>query len=88
MWILSSGLGNPGEEYVQTYHNVGFRVVGRIAAAYGVRVKERCGPALISGKITVGGHAAGLVMPQTYMNSSGAALPPVFERFESSASED
>ena len=86
MWIIV-GLGNPGEEYVQTYHNVGFSVVGRIASAYGVRVKERCGPALVSGRITVGGHSAGLVMPQTYMNSSGAVLPAVFERFDSSASE-
>jgi len=86
VWIIV-GLGNPGEEYVRTYHNVGFRVVGRMAAAHGVRIKERCGPALVSGKITVAGQSAGLVMPQTYMNTSGAALPPVFERFESSAPE-
>src|SRR5579863_8224643 len=86
MWLIV-GLGNPGEEYAGTYHNVGFRVMQRIAADQGVRIKERCGPALISGKVTLGGQSAALVMPQTFMNRSGAALPPVFERFESAASD-
>ena len=86
MWLIV-GLGNPGEEYAGTYHNVGFRVLQRIAADQGVRIKERCGPALISGKVTLAGQSAALVMPQTFMNRSGAALPPVFERFESTASD-
>ena len=80
---LIVGLGNPGEEYADTYHNVGFRVLDRMAKGQGTRIKERCGPALISGKILVGGIPAVLVEPQTYMNQSGAALPPVLERFES-----
>jgi peptidyl-tRNA hydrolase, PTH1 family len=86
MWLVV-GLGNPGEEYAVTYHNVGFRVLDRVAEQYNVRIKERCGPALISGKITLGGQSAVLVAPQTYMNKSGAALGPVFERFESTAND-
>jgi PTH1 family peptidyl-tRNA hydrolase len=86
MWIIV-GLGNPGEEYAETYHNVGFRAVGRIAAVHGVRFKERCGPALVSGKIMLAGLGAALVMPQTYMNNTGSALPAVFDRFESSPGE-
>jgi PTH1 family peptidyl-tRNA hydrolase len=86
MWLIV-GLGNPGEEYEATYHNVGFRVLERIAADQSVRMKERCGPALLSGKVVLGGQSAVLVVPQTYMNKSGSALPPVFERFESSASD-
>jgi peptidyl-tRNA hydrolase, PTH1 family len=82
MWLVV-GLGNPGEEYESTYHNAGFRVLERIASDHDVRIKERCGPSLISGKLTLGGESAVLVAPQTYMNKSGAALPPVFERFES-----
>ena len=81
------GLGNPGEEYAGTYHNVGFRVLDRIAGQYGVRIRERCGPALISGRVTLGGQPATLVAPQTYMNKSGSALPPVFERLESGAGD-
>jgi PTH1 family peptidyl-tRNA hydrolase len=86
VWIIV-GLGNPGEEYAETYHNVGFRVVARIAAGHGVRFKERCGPALVSGKIMLAGRGAALVMPQTYMNNTGSALPAVFDRFESSPGE-
>jgi peptidyl-tRNA hydrolase, PTH1 family len=84
MWLIV-GLGNPGEEYVGTYHNVGFRVLDRIARQQNTRIKERCGPALISGRVTLGGQSAVLVAPQTYMNKSGSALQPLFERFETSA---
>ena len=83
MWLIV-GLGNPGEEYAGTYHNVGFRVLERIAGRQNTRIKERCGPALISGKVSIGGQPAVLIAPQTYMNKSGAALPPGFERFEAS----
>jgi len=86
MWLVV-GLGNPGEEYAGTYHNVGFRVLDRIAEQHGVRLRERCGPALISGRVTLGGQPATLVAPQTYMNKSGSALPPVFERLESGAGD-
>jgi peptidyl-tRNA hydrolase, PTH1 family len=79
MWLIV-GLGNPGEGYADTYHNVGFRVVEKIARLHNVRLKERCGQALISGKIEVAGQPAALVTPQTYMNMSGLALPPVLER--------
>jgi PTH1 family peptidyl-tRNA hydrolase len=84
MWLIV-GLGNPGEEYANTYHNAGFRVLERIAQQQNTRIRERCGPALVSGKVSLGGQAAALVAPQTYMNKSGSALPPVFERFESGA---
>jgi peptidyl-tRNA hydrolase, PTH1 family len=86
MWIIF-GLGNPGEEYAETYHNVGFRVVQRMAAEHRVRIKERCGPALVSGKVMLGGQSAALVMPQTFMNICGAALTPVWDRFESSVQQ-
>ena len=82
MWVVV-GLGNPGEEYAGTYHNVGFRIVERIAEAHGVRIRERCGQALISRRIEWAGQDVALVMPQTYMNESGAVLGPVFARFES-----
>lgn len=82
MWLIF-GLGNPGEEYADTYHNVGFRVLGRLARDHGVRIKERCGAAMISSRVAFGAQTAVLVAPHTFMNRSGAAVPPVFERFES-----
>lgn len=79
---LIVGLGNPGPEYEGTYHNVGFRVVERMASEHSVRLRLRCGPALISDRITLAGHNAVLVEPQTFMNRSGDALPKLFERFD------
>jgi peptidyl-tRNA hydrolase, PTH1 family len=81
------GLGNPGDDYADTYHNVGFRVLDRIAEQQKVRLHERFGSALISSTVTLGTQPAVLVAPQTFMNRSGAALLPVFERFEASASD-
>ncbi len=81
MWLII-GLGNPGTEYAGTYHNTGFRVLERIAASENIQINERCGPALISAKTTLGAQSAVLVLPQTYMNNSGAVISPLFERFE------
>ena len=81
MWLII-GLGNPGTEYAGTYHNTGFRVLERIAASENIQINERRGPALISAKTTLGAQSAVLVLPQTYMNNSGAVISPLFERFE------
>jgi PTH1 family peptidyl-tRNA hydrolase len=81
VWLVV-GLGNPGPEYESTYHNVGFRVVERMAAQHQVRIRQQCGPAMISDRIVFGGGNAVLVVPQTFMNKSGLVLPKLFERFE------
>ena len=86
MWLIV-GLGNPGEKYAGTYHNVGFHVLDRIAHREGVRIDERAGLALISPKTTIAGQPAVLVAPQTFMNKSGTAMPALFERFESGSSD-
>jgi peptidyl-tRNA hydrolase, PTH1 family len=78
---LIVGLGNPGDEYSDTYHNVGFRVLERIAREQDTRIRERCGQALISGSVVLGGRTAVLALPQTFMNRSGDAMPALFERF-------
>jgi PTH1 family peptidyl-tRNA hydrolase len=82
-WLVL-GLGNPGDEYADTYHNIGFRVLAELARKFGVRIREKCGPALISNRFEIAGNSAVLVAPQTFMNLSGAVLPRLFERFETS----
>ena len=65
---LIAGLGNPGDEYKRTRHNVGFEVLDALAAAHAVRW---------SGKpdAEVGRWAQNvLVKPLTYMNLSGSAV--------------
>ena len=79
MWLIV-GLGNPGPDYADPYHNVGFRVVESLAGRFGTRVSIHCGPARISNRIESAN--AVLVLPQTFMNLSGAVLPKLFERFE------
>jgi PTH1 family peptidyl-tRNA hydrolase len=83
-WLVL-GLGNPGDEYADTYHNIGFRVLAELARKFGVRIREKCGPALISNRFEIAGNSAVLVVPQTFMNLSGAVLPRLFERFETSS---
>lgn len=88
MWLIV-GLGNPGSEYADTYHNVGFRVVEVLAGRHGVRTNITCGPALISNRIGVSltqEDDAILVLPQTFMNLSGSVLQRLFDRFETDAS--
>jgi PTH1 family peptidyl-tRNA hydrolase len=67
------GLGNPGAEYDDTRHNVGWWVVDRLAYDWGFDSFEKKGRSLqVDG--TVGDIAARLIKPTTYMNKSGAAL--------------
>jgi PTH1 family peptidyl-tRNA hydrolase len=78
-WLII-GLGNPGPEYTDTYHNVGFRVVELLAEGRGASDAYKTPSARILGT-RVEGMAAVLVQPQTYMNRSGGALPALFDRF-------
>jgi PTH1 family peptidyl-tRNA hydrolase len=69
------GLGNPGPEYDATRHNVGWWLVDRIAADWGLGPFRGEAQALIAAG-QVGPHHVLLVKPRTYMNRSGAALAP------------
>jgi PTH1 family peptidyl-tRNA hydrolase len=78
--VLVVGLGNPGDEYAPTRHNVGFRVVDtltgmlestpvRSKGEYALRTARSEGALLL------------LMKPLTYMNNSGAAVAAVIERY-------
>ncbi len=67
------GLGNPGREYDATRHNVGWWLVDRIAADWGLGPFRRETQALVAAG-PLGPHSVQLVKPRTYMNRSGAAL--------------
>lgn len=69
---LVVGLGNPGLQYEQTRHNIGFRVVDKLAAKAGWKW-ERHGRAMIANG-TIGSEKVVLVKPITYMNNSGEAV--------------
>jgi PTH1 family peptidyl-tRNA hydrolase len=77
--FLVAGLGNPGEEYALSPHNLGFMVVDRLAERYGIRVTRRDSRAFI-GVGEIDGQEVMLAKPQTYMNLSGASLAPLMEK--------
>lgn len=70
---LIVGLGNPGEGYARTRHNVGFRVVDRFAERHRLRFGSREHQSLV-GRGRVSGQGVVVAKPQTYMNVSGAAV--------------
>lgn len=79
--FLVAGLGNPGEQYAATPHNLGFLVVDMLAARHGIRVTRKECQALV-GQGQIRGKAVVLAKPQTYMNLSGVAVKPLMERNE------
>lgn len=72
------GLGNPGERYRDTRHNLGFRVARELAARRGARIDRLECNALV-GEAPDGGDLL-FVLPQTFMNRSGHALRCLRER--------
>jgi len=72
MWLIV-GLGNPGEQYTRTRHNIGFQCVLHLAQRHGLSFsKKREQSRLAEG--TIRGERVVLAMPQTYMNRSGYAV--------------
>ncbi len=71
--ILIVGLGNPGEDYEWTRHNLGFLLIDKLSADAGFAVKRReCQSLVGAGQLE--DRAVKLVKPQTYMNLSGEAV--------------
>lgn len=72
-WFIFVGLGNPGREYENTRHNIGFLVIKRLAERWNIDVTRYRFKSL-SGDGRVGDNRIALVMPQTFMNNSGFAV--------------
>ena len=77
---LVVGLGNPGGRYAETRHNVGFRVVDRLAA--GSRWSGRADAPCEVADCELAGRAVLLVKPQTFMNRSGVAVRALRARLD------
>jgi PTH1 family peptidyl-tRNA hydrolase len=77
--FLVAGLGNPGEQYAATPHNLGFLAVDRLAARHGIRMTRRECQAR-TGQGTIRGKSVLLAQPQTFMNLSGLAVKPLLEK--------
>jgi len=71
---LVVGLGNPGPEYEQTRHNLGFRVVDVLADRLDARLKPAKGMRALVAEARDGERRVILAKPTTFMNASGQAV--------------
>ena len=74
---LIVGLGNPGDRYAGTRHNLGFRVAEELSRRWDLpKPRKRYGALLREGRMGPGGPRVALLLPQTFMNESGNAAGP------------
>lgn len=71
--LLVVGLGNPGRRYQNTRHNVGYRVVDRVAGTCGTEISKRGFEGAWT-EVRDGEERIILLKPETYMNLSGQAV--------------
>ena len=79
---LIVGLGNPGNQYDRTRHNVGFEVVDRLANRWQGNLSENKRFKSQYGEIRVAGQKIGLLKPLTFMNRSGQAIRAVVDWYK------
>ena len=79
--FLVVGLGNPGQKYDKTRHNIGFDVIDAIGEKYNIDINEKkskglCGSGYVEGQKVI------LVKPQTFMNLSGDCVAPLMNFYK------
>lgn len=72
MWLIV-GLGNPGDTYARTRHNIGFRIVTELAHRHHLEFTHKRANAQVAEGVIAGQRVA-LALPQTFMNLSGQAV--------------
>ena len=78
---LIAGLGNPGESYANTPHNVGFDVVDVLAKKLETEWKNSSGFHARMARTAFAGETLMLVKPQTFMNLSGSSVAPLLRYY-------
>ncbi len=80
---LVVGLGNPGSKYAQTRHNVGWLVVDEVARRAGASWRQEKDAEVCEVRLGAApGEKVLLVKPQTFMNTSGKAVAPLFSFYK------
>src|SRR5437868_4206745 len=78
---LIVGLGNPGKQYDQTRHNIGFAVIDELAHRFHISLDQAKFKG-IYGSTMVNGEKVFLLKPLTYMNLSGESIGPLMDYFQ------
>lgn len=78
--FLVVGLGNPGDEYTRTRHNVGAETVEVLATRHGAKLRKGKERARVD-QVQIAGSQVALAVPLTYMNDSGLAVTALARRY-------
>jgi peptidyl-tRNA hydrolase, PTH1 family len=84
--MLVVGLGNPGDGYAATRHNVGFQVASRLAKRAHLEFGVKAADSRIA-EGALGGKRVAIARPQTFMNDSGRAVGKLLDRYRLGPSE-
>lgn len=79
---LVIGLGNPGEKYTNTRHNVGFAMLDMLATEFGGTFQEKTKFKALVAEVTLSGEKVLLVKPTTFYNLSGEAMRAVIDFYK------
>jgi PTH1 family peptidyl-tRNA hydrolase len=85
---LIAGLGNPGPQYQDTRHNLGFMVIDELARRHNVKLKNSAKWSVLAAKVPDVADGLWLAKPYTFMNSSGTAVRGLCAYHKISPSED
>jgi PTH1 family peptidyl-tRNA hydrolase len=80
--LLVMGLGNPGQEYSRSRHNVGAEVVEELARRHGGRLKKARQQRALTAEVSYGRARLALAVPTTYVNLSGDAASSLVRRHQ------
>ena len=78
--LLVVGLGNPGDQYASTRHNVGVWVIDELVSRFGGRLRPSKHEHASVDSLVVDGRRITLAFPATYMNESGRSVAPLVKR--------
>ena len=84
---IIAGLGNPGIEYQNTPHSIGFEVVDAVARAAGVAWRDSKSDKGALAEVAIAGIKAKLVKPLTFMNLSGDCVAPILRYCNATADD-
>jgi PTH1 family peptidyl-tRNA hydrolase len=83
--LLVAGLGNPGREYADTRHNIGWMVLDEVGRRHGASWKAKFSGKL--GEVRIEGARLALLKPETYMNESGRAIRTAARFFKTATAD-
>jgi PTH1 family peptidyl-tRNA hydrolase len=84
---IIAGLGNPGAQYANTPHSIGFEAVDAIASALGADWTSKRQYRCLWSRGVLAGRDVILVKPQTYMNLSGECIAPLVKYQNATAAD-